>query len=109
MIFTTYALPRMDQTTRTTGLHSMRLAAKELREVKAGATGVFEKDDQYFAKIDTKEAGRCFFKKGPVRKIQQDARQGLHYIRSAAEGAVTWAERVPFYAVGCQKAPRSES
>ena len=47
---------------------------------------IFEKGDQYFAKVETREAGARFYMEGPLRN------QDLHYIRSCSEGEATRAE-----------------
>ena len=48
---------------------------------------VIEKDDRYFAKIETREAGARFYMEGPLRTDQDEAREDLQYIRSCAEGS----------------------
>ena len=48
--------------------------------------GVFRRDGHFFAKVDTHAM------QGTLCAAEQEAVQDLDYIRSAAEGGLTWAE-----------------
>ena len=67
---------------------------------------VFKKDDKYFPKTDSKEAGVRFYMEGPLRTNHEGALLDLHYIRSAAVGAAARTAGLHSMKFGCQRNSR---